>query len=248
MKAIIIAAGMGNRLEHHTDDRPKCMVEVAGRSILDHQLAAFHANNIEEIHVVRGYLSERLIVPGGATYWENPDFRDNNILLSLMHAEGAMGGAFLTTYSDIVYTSEVVRTLMESPDDIALVVDRQWANAYEGREDHPVEQAELCEVDGSRVVRVGKQVGPERALGEFIGLAKFSEKGGQQVTEVYHDVRARYGDDEPFQAAGLFRKAYLTDLFLELIARGIHVGYVVIEGGWREIDTVEDLERVSREW
>ena len=248
MRAIIIAAGMGSRLEHHTTERPKCMVEVNGRSILSYQLEALRMHGVDDIHVVRGYLSERLVVDG-ATYWENADYRNNNILLSLFCAEPAMDQAFVTSYSDIVYTSEVVERLMASDADISLVVDRHWLDAYDGREDHPPEQAELTKVDGGRVVAVGKHVAPQdEPLGEFIGLARFTARGAARLREVFHAVRGSHGDEDPFQAAAKFRKAYLTDLFEEMIDRGIDVGFVPIDGGWREIDTVEDLARVSREW
>ena len=244
MKAIIIAAGKGSRLEHHTTERPKCMVEVGGKSILSHQLHALREHGVNDLHVIRGYLSERLVVDG-ATYYENENFENNNILHSLFCAEAAMDGPFVSTYSDIVYTPNVVKTALESPYDISLIIDREWHKAYEGRHDHPVEQAELAEVVDGKVVRVGKQVGPEHAVGEFIGLAKFSAKGAQLMREVWADVRAKTGDDEPFHAAKLFRKAYLTDMFLELIARGAEVGPAYIDGEWREIDTVQDLERVN---
>lgn len=247
MKAIIIAAGLGSRLEHYTDEKPKCMVDVGGRSILSYQLEALAKNAIDDIHIVRGYLADKLVVDG-ATYYENADYQSNNILMSLFCAEAAMDGPFVSTYSDIVYTPEVVRKAVDSPHDIALVVDRKWHLAYEGREDHPPEQAELAEVDGERVLRVGKQVGPENAVGEFIGLARYSPKGAQQLREAYRAVRERLGDDDPFQAAAKFRKAYLCDLFCELIDRGVDVGWVPIDGGWREIDTVEDLHRVRDEW
>ena len=182
MKAIIIAAGMGSKLNHYTDQRPKCMVEVNGRSILSFILEAFAANGVDDIHVVRGYLADRLRIDG-ATYWENPDYRDNNILLSLFCAQPAMDGPFLSTYSDIVFTSDVVARLLASPADIALVVDRDWATAYEGRADHPPEQAELALCDGTRVLQVGKHVTPEQQpLGEFIGLAKYSATGARLLT------------------------------------------------------------------
>lgn len=247
MKAIIIAAGLGSRLEHYTDEKPKCMVDVGGRSILSYQLEAFDKNGVDDVHIVRGYLADRLVVDG-ATYHENPDYQSNNILLSLFFAESAMDGAFLSTYSDIVYTPEVVQKAIDSPHDIALVVDRKWHLAYEGRDDHPPEQAELAEVDDGRVLRVGKQVGPENAVGEFIGLARFTAEGARQLREVYRDVRQAHGDDDPFQAASKFRKAYLCDLFCEMIDRGLDIGWVPIDGGWREIDTVEDLHRVREEW
>jgi choline kinase len=246
-RVIIIAAGMGSRLEHHTDERPKCMVQVGGRSILQIQLDALRANGIEDIHIVRGYLADKLVVPG-ATYYENEAYESNNILHSLMFARDAMDGPLLTTYSDIVYTPDVVSKLVASPHDISLVVDREWAKAYEGRHDHPPEQAELTEMDGPRVTRVGKVVGPERAVGEFIGLAKYSARGAEILRATFDEVRAKLGDDDPFQNASLFRKAYLTDLFQEMIDRGVHIGITAIDGGWREIDTVQDLQRVNEEW
>jgi len=249
MKAIIIAAGMGRRLEHHTDERPKCLMQIGDRTILGHQVDAFRRNGVDDIHIVRGYLSGCIEVDG-ATYHENPDFRSNNILLSLFCAESAMDGPFLSTYSDILFTPRVVAAAIDSPHDIALVVDRRWADSYEGRHDHPVAQAELTRVDGGRVLEVGKQVGPEGAVGEFIGLARYTAKGAAALRDAWGSVRARYADalDQPFQAAPAFRKAYLTDLYMELIDRGVHVGWVPIDGQWREIDTVEDLERVRQEW
>ena len=246
MRAIIIAAGMGSRLEHHTAERPKCMVEVGGRTILSHQLEAMRAHGVEDLHIVRGYLADRLVVPG-ATYWHNPDYRRNNILHSLFCAEEALKGPLLTSYSDIVYGAPVIEQLLQSEAEMALVVDRRWGEAYEGRADHPVEQAELVEVEAGRVTKIGKWVGPERALGEFIGLAKFSAQGTERLVEAWREARARYDDEAPFQHAERFRKAYLCDLFMELIDRGERLEAVVIEGGWREIDTVEDLERVNQE-
>lgn len=247
-RAIIIAAGRGSRLEAHTEERPKCMVEVAGRSILSHQLEALRQNGVDDLHVVRGYLADQLVVPGGASYHLNEDWAQNNILVSLFCAREAVRGPLLTTYSDIVYTPQVVAALKRSEDDISLVVDRRWAQAYEGRHDHPVEQAELVEMEGDRVVAVGKRVGPERAVGEFIGLAGYSARGADVLRRVYDEVRAEHGDEEPFGAAQRFRKAYLTDLFEELIGRGHRIGATLIDGGWREIDTVEDLERVNEDW
>lgn len=247
MRAIIIAAGLGSRLAHHTTERPKCMVEVNGRSILSYQLDAFAQHGVDDLHVVRGYLAHRLVVDG-ATYYYNERFRDNNILHSLFCAREAFEGPLLTTYSDIVYTPEVVRAALDSPFDIGLIVDRQWAKAYEGRQDHPVEQAELVEVEGDRIVRVGKKVGPEQAVGEFIGLAYYSQRGAALMAQAWDEVRATYADEDPFHHAAQFKKAYLTDLFNELIARGAHLGVIPIDGQWREIDTVEDLERVTQGW
>lgn len=244
MRVLMIAAGRGSRLEHYTDERPKCMVEVSGRSILDHQLHALRAHGVDDLHIIRGYLAHKLVVEG-ATYHANPDWERNNILHSLFCAEAAFEGPLLTSYSDIVYGPQVVKALLGSTHDITLVVDEEWADAYVGREDHPVEQAELCEARGGLITDVGKWVEPGQAIGEFIGLASFSKKGASEFLEVWRDVRQSTRDDEPFGHAELFRKAYLADLFCEAIRRGVRIGYVLIQGGWREIDTVQDLAKIN---
>jgi choline kinase len=246
MKAIVIAAGMGQRLAHHTAHVPKCLVEVAGKPILRHQVEAFRAEGVERIAVIRGYLAERIDFDD-LVYYENPEFRDNNILESLFCAEAEMDGPFLSTYADILFDRSVVRAALEGPGDISLVVDRLWHQAYEGRSAHPVQEAELTEVDplSGLVRRVGKCVGPEHTVGEFIGLARFGARAAAMAREVYHEVRARHlgQPDLPFWNARVFRKAYLTDLLQELIHRGLSVGAAYIDGHWREIDTVQDLER-----
>ena len=68
MKAIIIAAGMGKRLEHMTTDIPKCLVAVNGKSMLQHQIDAYRANGIHDIHVIKGYMQEKSDLPGLAYY------------------------------------------------------------------------------------------------------------------------------------------------------------------------------------
>ena len=123
MRVIMIAAGRGSRLGSYTDTRPKCMVDVGGGSILDHQLAALRAHGLSDLHIVRGYLADKLVVPG-ATYHANDAWQDNNILHSLFKAESALEGPLMTTYSDIVYDADVVAAARAASHDIALVIDQ----------------------------------------------------------------------------------------------------------------------------
>ncbi len=65
MKAIIVAAGRGRRLGTETDAIPKCMVKVAGRAILHHQLDALAAAGVDDFVVVRGYRGDLIAPPRG---------------------------------------------------------------------------------------------------------------------------------------------------------------------------------------
>lgn len=256
MKAIIIAAGMGQRLRPYTEDRPKCMVEIKGKSLLARQVESYRAIGIEEIIVIRGYRGRQIQIPG-LTYVDNHDFRNNNILESLFCARDHLVGDVIISYGDITFHPELVKGLAATQAPISLAVDLDWAEIYEGRDQHPVEQAELCEVIGIptdpmfknnrvyRVSEVGKQVTPDRAHGEFIGLCKVHAPALARLCALYEHVKLE-GLDKPYINAPSLRKAYLCDLFNDAIRRDEMIQPFFLRGGlWREIDTVQDYERAQ---
>jgi choline kinase len=235
---------MGRRLSPFTDDRPKCLVEINGKSILERQVDAYRAAGVDDIVIVRGYMKDKIQVPG-ARYFENDEFRSNNILVSLFYAEPAMADGFLFSYSDIVFRPEVVRTVMQTAGDYALVIDRRWHEAYVGRVDHPVEEGEVARVVDDRVTLLGKKTMPaHEATGEFIGLAKFTAHGAEMMRKRYHQRRSEL-TGMPYGRAPKFEVSYLTDLLNDLIEGGEIMRPAFIDGGWREIDTVEDLQRAG---
>jgi choline kinase len=258
MKAIIVAAGRGRRLGTETDAIPKCMVNVAGRAILHHQLDALAAAGVDDFVVVRGYRGDLIAPPPGGPRLrvvDNPDWAANNILTSLFFAEHEMGDGFLFSYSDIVFAPEHARALVAATvsartPPVTLVIDRRWREAYDGRTLHPVSEAELARVDGdgagATVTRVGKRlVRAEEAAGEFIGLAHFSAVGAAALIAIWKAARAA-GRRTPFGAAATLDQAYLSDGLNALVAGGTPLRPLFIDGRWREIDTEEDLARAER--
>jgi choline kinase len=254
MKAIIVAAGRGRRLGVETDDIPKCMVKVGGRPILHWQLDALAAAGVDDVVIVRGYLGDRIAGPSGGgpklRFVDNPDWPNNNILTSLFYAESEMRDGFLFTYSDIVFSPEHARRVAAADAPIALIVDRRWRDAYDGRTLHPVSEAELARVTGSgaaaTVTRVGKRlVAADEAAGEFTGLARFAPTGAAALRDVWKDALAGGGLDAPFGAAAALRQAYVSDGLNAVAARGVALGAVLVDGGWREIDTEQDLARAE---
>ena len=246
-RVVILAAGQGTRLRPFTDDRPKCMVEVAGRPMLHHQLRALRLHGIRDIVIVRGYLGDRIEPdrPEGIRFIDNPNYAQHQILLSLFAAGSAFTGDCIVSYADIVYHPKAIAALLHSPANATLVVDRRWQHAYDGRTDHPISEAELCRTvrQSDRLVEeVGKQVGPGRALGDFIGLARFRAPYVARMWARYARALAE-GMERPLGNARSLDRAYLTDLLNVGIAEGDNVYATPIEGGWREIDTVQDLAR-----
>ena len=247
MKAIIVAAGPSSRLLPITDHKPKCLLDIGDMTIMQRALHALRDCGISDIMVVRGYMG-RLISYPDIKYYENTGYVNNNILKSLFYAEAEMNGEFIFSYSDILYDRNVVQKLINSPGDVSIVVDTDWLSHYEGRDQHPVAEAELVAVEGSKVTMIGKGIVlPDEACGEFIGLAKFSQRGAEILKETYHDVLEKTAGGR-FQRAPSIDKAYLTDMVQELIDRGYIVRSVDIRGGWQEIDTPQDLDRARRRY
>jgi len=246
IKAIIIAAGMSSRLAELTDDKPKCMLEIKGKTILQRQIETFNQCGITEIIVIRGYKKE-VINYTGVKYIYNQNYRRNNILESLMYAENDMDGEFIATYSDILFKTSVVRALLESKADISVVTDIVWKAHYKKRFQHPMEEAEKVIVSNNRVVEIGKATNPNEAYGEFIGLAKFTNTGAEILKTNYKRVVAEFGKRQ-FHTAPSIEQAYLTDMFQELIDKGYTISNVDIKGQWMELDTVEDITTARKVW
>ena len=245
-KAIIIAAGLGSRMKGHTEDKPKCMLEFGDKTLLQRQMEAYAENGVSDIHLIRGYKKEKITYEG-ITFHQNPDFESNNILNSLFYAEEAIDGHVIVSYSDILFEPHVVGRLLQSRHDISIVVDIEWREYYVGRKDHPMVEAENVIFDAdNNVVEIGKILtGKEDVHGEFIGMMKFTPRGAEIFKRHFQRAKKLFWD-KPFQRAQTFQKAYLTDMIQEMTDLGVPINCVIIERGWKEIDTTEDYEKALK--
>ena len=242
-KSLIIAAGLGSRLKKHTENLPKCMLDFGGKTLLQRQLDAYKKNGIKDISLIRGYKKEKINYKG-IRYFENPDYLNNNILNSIFYGEDVINGNIIISYSDILFDSFVVKRVLETDYDISVVVDIDWRGYYVGRKDHPISEAEnVIFNSNNEVIKIGKiNTGNEEVHGEFIGMIKLSGRGTEIFKQHFHRLKKIYWN-KPFQRAKIFQQAYLTDFIQELVDIGIKVHCVIIESGWKEIDTVEDYKK-----
>ena len=247
-KALIIAAGLGSRLKDYTEDAPKCMLDFGGKTLLQRQLDSYSECGINNISLIRGYKSEKINYDG-IRYYENPDYEQNNILNSLFYGEEELNGNVVVSYSDILFEPAVVKRLLESDHDISIVVDIDWRGYYVDRKDHPIEEAENVIFNANNeVVEIGKILTDrDDVFGEFIGMLKFSPRGAEIFKKHFHRAKEVYWD-RPFQRAKTFQKAYITDMIQEMTDLGVPIHCVIVERGWKEIDTVEDYKKALKEF
>jgi len=248
VKSIIIAAGLGSRLKGYTEALPKCMLMFGEKTLLERQLEVYKDCGIKDISVVRGFKKEKINYKG-LNYYDNTDYHNNNILNSLFYAEEAISGNVVISYSDILFDTSVVSRLLESNADISIVVDIDWRGYYIGRQDHPVEEAEKVIFDANNeVLKIGKVITTKQDVyGEFIGMLKLSPRGSE-IIKLHFNRAKKIFWDKPFQRSQTFQKAYITDLIQDMVDMGVSIHCVIIERGWKEIDTVEDYEKALIEF
>lgn len=237
LKAIILAAGEGTRLRPYTLDRPKCLVEIEGSSLLDRQLAVLATEAVHPIVMIGGYRAEMLKRPG-VELRLNPRYAETNMVWTLFYAEDDLVGDVLLCYGDIVYSRDVLRALLKSKADIAVAIDLEWESYWRARNENPLDDAETLKLgaDG-QILEIGqKPTSLAEIEGQYMGLMKFSAKGVQILKKVFHDAGA-IGNlrGKPVE------KAYMTDLLQSMIDANYRLDAVPVRGGWVEVDTVEDL-------
>ncbi len=154
------------------------------------------------------------------------------------------------SYSDIWFEDCVVKTLLKSTEPITLVVDIDWRVCYNGRTDHPIQEAENVLMDDyKKIIKIGKHIiiheSSMRKDGEFIGLWKFTPKGIKIFLKHFDRLNSVLKNNEPYQNTKEWQKSYMTDIFQEMIDRDEKLYCVTINKQWKEFDTAQDYKRVT---
>jgi choline kinase len=241
MKAIILSAGQGSRLGHLTDDRPKCLIDFNGRTLLDRQLDTLAANGIDEAVVVTGFhdeLVEAAIAarsggPKVRTVY-NPFYKVADNLGSLFIARHELEGDCLVWNGDTLVSEQLMsRVVGNDRQGIAVTIDRK--DGYDADDMKVV-------VDGEgQLHAIGKRLPLEEVNAESIGLLAF-RGGGAELFREWIEKVIRTGEGTTIW--------YLR--VIHQIAQEHPVWTFDIQGEeWGEVDFPEDVERareLSARW
>lgn len=232
MRAIILAAGRGSRMGGATNDRPKCLVEVGGRSLLSLQMSALRAAGIKDVAAVRGYRGDQL--EGlGLTLFDNPRWQDSNMVVSLLQADPwLLESPCVISYSDIFYSAETVQGLAACSADMAISYDRAWLDLWSRRFADPLSDAETFRVDtDDRLVEIGgRATTTDQIQGQYMGLLKFTPRGWARIKAMTGSL-----------SADVLDRLDMTALLSRIIAAGHGISTVPALGPWGEIDSESDL-------
>lgn len=257
MKVIILAAGQGTRLRPMTDNCPKCMVKVNGTSIIERQLDTMYSCGIkqEDITVIAGYKNEVLKAALKGTSIQvivNEEYETTNMVCSLMCARNLMEQEedILVSYGDIIYSKEVLKKILDSLENISVVVDDGWYEYWSRRNENPLDDAETLMFDAEDyLTEIGQKTTElAKVQSQYIGLMRFKENGLKAILDVSKEAKERTATGiSLWRTDRSYAKMYMTDLLQGLIDEGHKLRALHINRGWFEIDDVDDLKLVEQQ-
>jgi choline kinase len=233
MKGIILAAGKGSRLNGNDADTPKCLVTVGGLTLIERQVRALRANGIDEVIVVVGCGADRVrrMRDMNAQFVENTRYADTNSLYSLWLAREHLVNGFVVMNCDVLFHPQLLTDLLQARYPDALLV------AYHEPDEEPYGAEEMkVKVRGGLVADISKQLPPDEADAENLGVVKFGAAGARLLIDVLDrlvaDGRLREWAPRAFQEFARHRPLRAID------TRGLP---------WIEIDFPEDYRRAVAE-
>lgn len=233
MKAIILAAGRGSRMKNLTNDKPKCLVELHGKTLLERQLCALRSAGIEEIGIVTGYKRELLECYGLHEFY-NERWAETNMVASLACARKWLSlEPCIVSYSDIFYESRVVETLMHNTSALAITYDPDWKLLWQQRFEDPLVDAETFRVDTSGVLMEigGRPTHIEEIQGQYMGLLKFTPKSWFEVERIRESLPTDEADN-----------IHMTGTLQKIVDSGnVDIVTLPATGDWGEVDSESDL-------
>jgi choline kinase len=242
MKVIILAAGQGKRLKPLTDNRPKCMVEIFSRPLLHFQLDSLNAAGIprKDVAIIGGYLQNKIVAPGVKKF-SNPEYDKTNMVATLFCAQEWMkpGENLLICYSDIVYSPEIVKAVIKNDGEVSLAADKNWKKLWSIRMENPLEDAETFKISNNgKLTEVGKNPNSYDDIeAQYIGITKIRGDKVKDFIDFYEQL-----DQSQLYDGKNFANMYMTSLIQQLIDAKWDVCPAIVNGGWFEVDSVEDIE------
>ena len=246
MKAIFIAAGRGSRLGSLTEDLPKPLVDINGKSIIERQIELLRKKNNDDIIIVTGYKKEKFEFKN-VKYIFNPNFLIDEQAGSLMSARQKFSGDVLIMFGDILFDEHILQQVLDSSGDISIAIDKDWEKSYQERNDNPIDKADKVLLKNEKIIKISaKQIDLQQNedTGELLGIMKLSSNGSKILIEHYERLEKNHTGN--FHDAESFKKAKFVDILQELLSLGIEINPVPINGNWCEIDTSDDLVRAKK--
>ncbi len=237
MQALILAAGIAERLRPITLNHPKCLVEINGKTFMERMITNIVSYDITDINIITGFQVDKVknylqehFPKLKFNFFHNDKYSETNNSYSLWLARHLIHEDFLLFDADIIFDYRILAKLLDS--------SHQNCLALRSTPDLGEEEIKV-KVDGAnKIVNISKTVPPKEAVGESIGIEKFSYQLGQQLFKKLEE--------------NILQKNRLNDFyeksFEDIIEDGAEIYTVDVQDlKCAEVDFADDIHYVEKE-
>ena len=236
-KAIILAAGFGSRLRPLTDRLPKSMIKVMGLPLADRTIKVMKDCGINDITLISGYMSDQFEALD-INQIENHEYSSSNMVYSLFCAEKLFDGKedIIISYGDINYNSTILRNLLAAEGDIVISADKNWESLWSQRmEDYSCDVETFKVNENGCIEDLGRKAEDITQIeAQYMGLIRINKSIQGRIVEIYNKLLDREVDKT--------KNMFMTDFLRHLIDTKIKIMPSYTNGGWIEVDTIDDYK------
>jgi L-glutamine-phosphate cytidylyltransferase len=226
MKVFILAAGVGSRISRLSQGKPKCLLKIEGKTLIDRMVERLNRKGLDDITLITGFKNELIEAELGdrVRYVHNPFYHVTNSIASLWFARDLLEGDILVTNGDLFYEDSLLDVLLE-----------EKHNPFMFSDSTRIEDADYrFRLDGDKIVGYGKDIPVADTDAEYVGMAVIREaflpKFKERLLAKIHKQEA--GD-------------WWEDVLYSFIPEGVPIYHRDIAGiFWAEVDYVEDYDRI----
>ena len=228
MKAIILAAGVGSRIKKFSLKKHKSLIKIGNKSLLSRIVDYLIDINIKDILIITGHKSEQIKkeIKLKAKYVYFPGYRSSNNLQTLLYVSNKIKGPFICLFSDIFFDKKILLNLKKSSKHICLAVDTSKV----------LKDTMRIKKKNNFLTDIGSQIKVSDGHGNFIGIAKFSKKGAENLKKSLKFYKNNYTD-------------YYTLALKRLIRKKNRISYFDVKSlYWTEIDFYKDYLKLKKKY
>ena len=239
--AIVLAASKGKQLKHLTKNKPKCMLDIQGKPLIERLTSTLKKDNVGKITVVSGYKSNVIKEQpnlSNLNIIENKHYTKSGELFSLIQAVAEIKNNCIITYGDIIFRKYILDALLATNGDIVIVVDALYKK-------EKAKDLVLCnrKFTGNYLLEekpaLLKSVcnkGKKQNTGQWIGLLKANTNGSQILKKEILKLSKKRN----------FKNLGIPDLFSSLIKNKIKINVLYVAGQWLDVNDAFDLAEARK--
>lgn len=240
MKAVILAAGRGSRMGAGTEEIPKCMLTLFGKTLLERCVNSLETAGFAraDIGIVTGYRRDKINV-AGVNYFHNADWERTNMFISLTMAEEWLkNDVCIVSYSDIVFSPETVKKLINIDKCFAITYYTGFWELWSKRFENPLDDLETFKISNGTLLEIGKKPSSKNDIqGQYMGLLRFTPSGWEKVVNAIKTPMPK-----PVE------RLDMTTLLQHLLTFGYEITAIPADELWLECDNQNDIQVYEKEY